>query len=49
MMLIPLWVLAISAIVFGINAEWTTSLAEAAARVLEAGPNVLSLTPSGGH
>ena len=48
MMLIPLWVLALSAIVFGINAEWTTSLAEAAARVLDAGPNLHPLM-SGGH
>ncbi|NNC37792.1 MAG: monovalent cation/H+ antiporter subunit D family protein [Hyphomonadaceae bacterium] len=48
MMLIPLWVLAISAIVFGINAEWTTSLAEAAVRVLDAGPNTMPLI-KGGH
>lgn len=48
MMLIPLWILAISAIVFGINAEWTTSLAESAARVLDAGPNTVPLM-EGGH
>jgi multicomponent Na+:H+ antiporter subunit D len=48
MMLIPLWVLALSALVFGVNAEWTTSMAEAAAHVLDAGPNV-GTAPLGGH
>jgi len=48
MMLVPLWVLALAAVVFGINAEWTTSLADAAARVLDAGPNLHSLK-LGGH
>ena len=40
-MLIPLWVLALGSWVFGIQADWTTSLAEAAAHVLDAGPNTL--------
>lgn len=48
MMLIPLWILAGSAVVFGINAEWTTSLAEVAAGVLDAGPSSHSLK-LGGH
>jgi multicomponent Na+:H+ antiporter subunit D len=48
MMLIPLWVLALSALAFGINAEWTTSIAALAAEVLDAGPNTHSLT-IGGH
>ncbi len=38
-MLIPLWILALSTLVFGVNAEWTTSLAQSAAHVLDAGPN----------
>ncbi|PHR59169.1 MAG: cation:proton antiporter [Robiginitomaculum sp.] len=48
-MLIPLWILAISAIVLGINAEWTTSLAEAAAHVLSGGPIVEFPHAVGGH
>ncbi len=38
-MLIPLWVLALASLVFGIQTEWLTSMAEAAAQVLSAGPN----------
>ena len=52
MMLIPMWILAIAALVFGVNAEWTTSLARAAADVLAHGPNMLELAPAnpaGGH
>jgi len=40
-MLIPLWIMALASVAFGINAEWTTSLAEAAAHVLDAGPNTI--------
>ncbi|MBL4869547.1 MAG: monovalent cation/H+ antiporter subunit D family protein [Robiginitomaculum sp.] len=48
-MLIPLWILAVAAIVFGVNAEWTIGLAELAAKVLDAGP-ITNLVPvSGGH
>ena len=52
MMLIPLWVLTLASIYFGIDADWTTSLARGAAAVLEAGPNtVIPKMPSalGGH
>ncbi len=49
MMLIPLWILALSTIVFGINAEWTTHLAEAAAHVLDGGPILKVPYMSGGH
>ena len=48
MMLIPLWIFAISAIVFGINAEWTTSLAQAAGELLTSGPNTV-VPHMGGH
>jgi len=48
MMLIPLWIFAISAIVFGINAEWTTSLAAAAAELLSGGPDTI-VPHMGGH
>ena len=48
MMLIPLWIFAISAIVFGINAEWTTSLAQAAGELLSSGPNTV-VPNMGGH
>lgn len=48
-MLVPLWVLAISALVFGVNAEWTTGLAEAAAHVLDSGPIMNTAPISGGH
>ncbi|PHR94345.1 MAG: cation:proton antiporter [Robiginitomaculum sp.] len=48
-MLIPLWILAISALVFGINAEWTTSLARTAADVLSGGPIVNMPYIAGGH
>ena len=41
MMLIPLWILALSSWVFGIQADWTTSMASAAAHVLSAGPNTV--------
>ena len=40
-MLVPLWILALGSWAFGINAEWTTSMAEAAAHVLAAGPNTI--------
>ena len=49
MMLIPLWILAIAAVVFGINAEWTTSIADAAAQVLASGPLTELPHASGGH
>lgn len=49
MMLIPLWILALSAVVFGINAEWTTSMAQAAAHVLDAGPITSLPAEIGGH
>lgn len=52
MMLIPLWVLALAAIGFGINAEWTTSLADQAANLLSHGPTYLEVIPhavTGGH
>ncbi len=48
MMLIPLWILALSTIVFGINAEWTTHVAEAAAHVLGGGP-IVNVPNGGGH
>jgi multicomponent Na+:H+ antiporter subunit D len=48
MMLIPMWILALSAWVFGINAEWTTTLANAAAHVLDGGPILLERV-TGGH
>lgn len=48
MMLIPLWILAASAWIFGFDAAWTTNLAESAAKVLEAGP-ITNILPVGGH
>jgi multicomponent Na+:H+ antiporter subunit D len=55
-MLIPLWILALASVAFGIDAEWTTSLADAAAQILDAGPNTIipgahDLVPAatGGH
>lgn len=48
MMLVPLWLLASAAWVFGFDAQWTTGLAEAAARVLDAGP-ITNILPVGGH
>lgn len=58
-MLLPLWFMAAAAIVFGVQTEWSTSLAEAAAHVLDAGPNTIipgaidalpdALPEAGGH
>lgn len=48
MMLIPLWILALASIAFGIDAEWTTSLAQSAADVLSGGP-ITQMVTSGGH
>ncbi|MEE9272432.1 MAG: monovalent cation/H+ antiporter subunit D family protein [Robiginitomaculum sp.] len=47
MMLIPMWILAIAGLWFGIDAEWTTSLARSAANVLSHGP--ILPTTMGGH
>lgn len=47
-MLVPLWILALSAVYFGINTEWTTALAESAVKVLNAGP-VTDIPYGGGH
>lgn len=49
MMLIPLWILAISAVALGINAEWTTELAQAATQVLDGGPIINTPHAVGGH
>lgn len=48
LMLIPMWILALATIAFGVNAEWTTSIAEAAARVLSSGP-IVDTSQVGGH
>ena len=48
MMLVPMWILAFAAIAFGVNAEWTTGIAKAAAQVLIAGP-ITDLPRVGGH